>query len=602
VAEILASLHESARAALGEGPVSLTSDSAAARAESGPLCCVADARIDNVAELAARFGMARQTTPAALILTLYRAHGADCADLLEGDFAFVLWDAARKRLIGARDRFGVKPLYLAEDRQGLFVASDPGRLPARFRDDPADATCAAYLAGLPPDGNSTFFAGITRLPPASLFVREQGETRTRCYWRLEARPGIAEPLTAQAEQLRHILDRSVKKRLAGADAPGTLLSGGLDSSSVACLLRDSTGGPVPSFSLVHSQPALSEKSHIDAVLAQGGFAPRFFDGAQTGPFDGVPALLAELHEPFLAPNLAAMRPLFAAARERGVDVLFDGHGGDEVVSHGFELLPRLAQEGRWLALWQALAASDSFGQSRALLFLLFLRSQKRGRSRWLTTPLVRLLDRGPRGAKSSPLDFLDPGFARQTGLPDRIGAMRRERHAREKTDQGRHLAQLTNPIQAYAFEVLDRLNRAAGIEGRYPFWDRELVEFCLSLPAEAKLGGGWSRLVLRRAMAPLLPPSVTWRRDKIDFSQAILHGMIADRQRTVDHALSGRALEALIDLPRARETWRRMVRRPDRAEAQQVQAIWRFAVFATWIELRGQSAVPPQSLSKELAA
>lgn len=574
------------------------------RAEAGGLLCVADARIDNAVQLAARLGLPSDNEPTALILHLYRSVGLDCTDLLEGDFAFVLWDAPRRRIVAARDRFGVKPLYMAEDGDGIVLASDLGRIPLRFRRDFSDVAAASYLAGIVPDDTATFFARVKRLPPAAIFVRDRGGTCVRKYWKLQYRSCSPEPAASHAEHLRELLDRSVCRRLAGAKVPGTLLSGGLDSSSIAGLLRDRCEMHVPTFSLVFSEPGLAEKEHIESVLGLGGFEAHFLDGAKAaaGPFTHLTQMLQEMHEPFLAPNLAAMRPLFAAARERGVDLLFDGHGGDEVVSHGFELLPRLARDGEWLALWRALAAADTFGQQRPRLFLQHLRRHKRGRSRWLTGPLSRLLGADRDLPQFSPLDLVDADFAHETDLRDRIASTRSTRHGAALTEQDHHLARLTGPTQAYGFEILDRINRAAGIEGRYPFWDREVVEFCLSLPVETKLAEGWSRLVLRRAMEPVLPSSVVWRRDKIDFSGAILRGMIGDPARTVDRALGGCELEGYLDLSRARNCWSELTARPKQADARKIQAIWRFAVFAAWLEQRGQSGVEPQDRPKELVA
>lgn len=585
----------------GTPRVTLSSSNPRDRAESGALCCVADARIDNAADLAARLDLPSDVTPARLILTLYRASGLDCAEQLDGDFAFVIWDASLRRLIGARDRFGIKPLYLAGDSDGLAAASDPGRLPARFRSEMSDAAASAYLAGTIADDRRTFFARIGRVPPAQLFVKDAAGMTLRRYWQFEPVAPDTTPLAAQAERLRELLGRAITRRSAGAAHPGALLSGGLDSSSIARLLRDSSDAPLPTFSMVHSDPKLSERPHIEAVLGQGGFVPQFLDTTAIGPFHNLPQLLEQMHEPFMAPNLATIAPLFAQARAAGIDVLFDGHGGDEVVSHGMALLPRLAREGRWLALWRALRAADCFGQERTPLFLTYL-ARHRPRTRWLTRTLLRGLGEGPVQASFVPRNLVDPDYARFTGLDVRLESVRSARASVRSSESERHRAVLGGPEQSYGFEVLDRLNRANGIEGRYPFWDRELIEFCLSLPAESRLANGWTRLVLRRAMAPVLPQTVAWRRDKLDFTRAILRGMIADPDGQVEQALSGATLQGYVNLPLARSLWRALIEQPDRADARIVQAIWRCTVFAVWLDQRRHGAASDPFSNKELAA
>lgn len=580
-------------------PAAVASDSRHGPVRERGLCCVADARIDNRSELAARFELAANLAPAALILALYRRLGTDCVALLEGDFAFVLWDAPRRRLVGARDRFGVKPLYFSDDRSGFVVANDIGRLPGRARRDISDQAASAFLAGVVPDDGATFFPAIKRLPPASTFERDDYAMTTRRYWQLDANGASFARPADQAERLRELLERSVEKRLAGTSAAGALLSGGLDSSSIARLVRDRSDRAVPTFSLMHSEPALSERRYLDAILCLGGFSPTIFDGAAGGPFADLPELLEELHEPVLAPNLAAMRPLFRSARHAGVDVLFDGHGGDEVVSHGFDLLPKLAREGNWGALWRALGAADTFGQKRTGLFLQYFASRQQGIARRVTRRLGLMLDQGGTPGRFAATDFISPDYARQTGILERVAEASSARRREFQSPADRHRARLCGPEQSYAFEVLDRVNRAAGLEGRYPFWDRRLVEYCAALPMETKLAQGWSRLILRQAMAPVLPGCVAWRRTKVDFSGAILRGMIHDRERTVERALAGSALQDYLDLPRLRAFWQETAARPDRVDGKAVQAIWRIAVFATWLDLRRTGCTSAPALPTE---
>ena len=137
-----------------------------------------------------------------------------------------------------------------------------------------------------------------------------------------------------------------------------------------------------------------------------------------------------------------------------------------------------------------------------------------------------------------------------------------------------------------SFEVLDKLTAAAGIEGRYPFWDKRLLEFCLSLPSREKLDGGWSRLILRRAMEGVLPPAVQWRTDKLNFGPHIVRGMLAYHRALIDRILSQDAegIGEYVDLPEVTAAYRRIIERKEAVDGFDVQAVWKAVVLATWLK------------------
>jgi asparagine synthase (glutamine-hydrolysing) len=152
-------------------------------------------------------------------------------------------------------------------------------------------------------------------------------------------------------------------------------------------------------------------------------------------------------------------------------------------------------------------------------------------------------------------------------------------------EKEQHLAILDDPLQSYAFTVLDRNAAAAGIEPRYPFWDRRLVQFCLSLPPEQKLDGGWSRLILRRAMEGVLPPVIQWRRDKLDFAPHLATGMVDRHHELIEAVLNGGGAEIApyVSLVQVRGAFERLIRLRDRSDGADIQAVWRAVSLALWL-------------------
>lgn len=548
---------------------------------------VANAALYNRAELCEILDCDDEET--AVILAAYRRWGESCVDWLVGDFAFAIWDIGRQLLFCARDHFGVRPFYYCRG-QGLFAfASTPEPLirGAWFAPHLDDGFMADILVGQVTDCESTPYRSMRRLPPGHRARLDRDGLSVGRYWSLLPR---AQPGTNPAGQFRSLFHASVAARLADAPRPGAMLSGGLDSSSIACIARDlltAEGRTLPTFSLVYDRtPEFSERPFIEAVLAQGGFVPNIFEGHPH------PAFLAQEDRPWrelphVAPNMASTVRIQRVAAEQGVRVLLCGHGGDEVVSHGYGRLSDLARAHRWIKLWQELSAStDKSQRARAPALLRLVRryggGSVAGRIAGWAQPFEHVLDRGSR-LPIGGIDrkrFLHPALVRRTDL---VARLRNGRGDASLSEPEQHLATLTGALQPYAFETLDRAAALAGVEVRYPFWDKRLVEFCVSLPSEQKLNGGWSRLVLRHAMDGILPPSVQWRRDKLDFTPHLLGGMIGPERSGVERVLACDELASYVDRRALADAWERIVADPRRVNGAELQAVWRAVAVGQWL-------------------
>lgn len=544
-------------------------------------------RIDNRADLQATLAAAG-SGDAVLALAAYARWGEEFPLRLTGDFACAIWDPRQWRLFCVRDQMGIAPFYYQGDANVFRFASEPKALFAggAARREPDGAAIAAFLAGLPPPVDRMFDPGIRRLPPGHCCSVDARGVRVHAYWQLEAR--AERPRRDAPEQFRALLGEAVACRTIGRAPVGAMLSGGLDSSSIACLaapILARQGRALPTFSLVYDRtPEHNERPYIEAVLERGGLSPHFIAADDIDPFLRFDTMLGEQDGPFLAPNLATSRRTLAAARRAGIRIILDGHGGDEAVSSGGGRLSELAHGARLVALWRELRALD-LGPDVPLhrTFVRLLR--RHGPGRRLRSRLGRM--RAPQGGRrpsGAVARFLAPDPDLRAAVADQFHQMQTVVGPRAHTERAQHLHILRGEYQSYAAEILDRSCMAAGVEGRYPFLDRRLVEFCVSLDAAEKMHGGWSRLILRRAMAGVLPPEVQWRRDKFDFSEHLLGGLIAGRalvDDVLDRDVGG--IGAHADVPALRAAFHAMVAAPDEIDGAAVQAIWRTVALALWM-------------------
>jgi len=592
--------------ALGHAHLRTTPDDEAQPLFDGHLAIVADVRLDNRKHLLEALGRPdRAISDAALILTAYRHWGEECPRRLLGDFAFAIWDGERKSLFCARDHFGVKPFYYHLDAVRLVFASETKAIltPAGIDPDFDEAHISGLLAGLADDPYSTHHAGILRLPPAHALAVTATRSHLWAYWELE--PPATLPGTDHAQQFRELFDQAVNARLGDTDLAGAMLSGGLDSSSIAMIAgnrhRPVSCKGLPTFSLVFDKASgMDERPFIDAVLSNGEFDPAFIPIRDHAPFAGFDAILREQEGIFLAAGLSVSRKLYAAAAAKGLRVILDGHGGDEVVSHGHGFLHELARAGRWIALQRELRAfADTYGNDRTGLFLTFF--NRYGPTRHFR-PVRRLAGRvfspfrRPRESKPKPSPwrrFINREFASRTNLPDRIGTHARLSREALKSEAAFHRRMISSAGVAHSFEVLDKAAAGAGIEPRYPFWDKRLVEFCVALPASEKLSNGWSRHILRRAMDGILPPEVQWRRDKIDFKGNLVRGMLRHHRPLLDSVLIADAygIGEYVNLDELVSAYERMTTAPDSIAGDEVQFIWRSISLALWLDQTRRSDI-----------
>ena len=552
---------------------------------SGRFVLTADARVDNREELWRTLSIRRplgETTDADLILAAYGAWGEACPRHLVGAFAFAVWDAQDRSLFCARDHTGLRPFYYAHvpGERLVFASEIKGVLAAGVADDVDRERVADYLVRIVSDAEYTFYRHVRRLPPGhALRFGPDGLTVSQ-YWALDPDREVHYTSdAASAEAFRSVFDEAVRCRLRAPDPVGALLSGGLDSSSIAAvaqgLLADAGRPPPVTLSNVYPLvPACDERPYIDAVLESGRYAPHFVDADRvTRPLSAAPWVVGAFDQPSVAPAVSQMAGLYDLAASLGTRAVLDGHGGDEVVNTGPLYTKELALARRWRRLAREALPDGVRGARRAdrleFLYLVLLGLEggtigRRGEAR-----ARRLIGLGRRalarfdGEPPPALPFgnhVHPDLAREVDLPGRIRHFHEHwgTHARRRalTDRRWHYITLTSPLQAVALEQLNAFFAARGLEWRAPFWDHRLVELSLALPPDQKRRAGLGRYVLRQALHDALPPLVRDRPRKTMFSPSITHGLLENDAAALHDALASPlvGIEEYVDAESVRST------------------------------------------------
>ncbi len=574
----------------GPGPYRLRPD--------GPIL-TCDIRLESASALAILLAVDPGTSAPELILRAYDQWGTDCVTRIEGAFAFALWDPANALLFCARDRMGIKPFAWRRLPQGFAFSSEPAALLGwGGASDLDERWIADFLAGQIHDSESTAWASIRRLEPAHILVVATGtEPQITRYWTLT--PAADRPADVPTE-LRKALTEATRSAMQGGRA-GAMLSGGLDSSTVSLLARDirKSEGPgverLPVFLLTFpDSPALDERAYMDAVLATGGFAAHWIkQRAQRSGLTAAMQLLYEQGQPFAAPAMPATYGIYGAAAKTGVRILLDGHGGDEVISYGTNRVKELIAAGDWSGVWRetpGLASLEGLSRSRT-----FLRLMSDGaKSRVVRGVARRMGGANPTQSTKAWREMVHPDLVARSDLVGRTKAAHEPAPTAGMTaaeiEAQNHAKMIVGPLSAQAFEILNCMAAHQGIEARYPFYDRRVVELCIAQPASSKLRDGWTRALLRDAMRDVLPDPVLRRRDKVRFNVELVRGLLEDQTGRLDQLEKGGRLDGYINMDVLRRHLTTLRRDGLSVDPLVFVQIWRAAWLDIWLQ---QAATQP---------
>jgi asparagine synthase (glutamine-hydrolysing) len=561
----------------------------------GTLMITADARIDNREELSIALDLHKgegSVPDSSLILQSYERWGDSCVDHLLGDFAFAIWDANKHQLFCARDHMGVRPFYYYGTGEFFAFGSEIKPLfhipnvPREINEE----YIVHYLASICENRQITSYKHIYRLPAANTLTVTRTGIHLHCYWHLDPTREIRYASNDEYERaFREIFTDAVRCRLRSAYPVGLLLSGGLDSSSVVSVARDilkQEKNPIriiPSSSAIHTLsavfddvPEADERNFINAVLSKSEFSAHFLHPDRDSPLlkvNGHHWLKDDLPDD---KNLFISWQLYQHAQNLGIRTIIDGFLGDDTISYCGGCLAELTRKGKWHTVFR-----ESFGISRhwgipiwkiLLQQVIFRLMPSCMLSRW------QILRNHPKEYLQD-LPLINPDLAQRYNLAKSLW-YREEQQWLLKTARELHHFALAWPAHQYDLENLDAAAATFGLDLRHPFSDHRLIEFCLALPPEQKVRGGYTRAILRYGLASSLPNEVQARAGKTDLGLVFLHCMRAVEGRNLEEILFKEPrLKEYIDIDLLRKTYNQFM------DGNNVHAafLWRAAVLALWL-------------------
>jgi asparagine synthase (glutamine-hydrolysing) len=492
---------------------------------AGDFSITADARIDNRDELIPLLnfhGRPREgISDSEIVLAAYERWGEASPGRLLGDFSFVIWDRRKRRLFCARDPIGIKPFYYHLDGKAFRWASEPGAL---FEDgtipkEPNLPLICLYLLDRFDEREETLYKNIYRLPASHFIVIEDGKLRKGKYWDIDPNRSIRCKTDGEyAEHFLDLLKEAVRAQLRSHRPVGLLLSGGLDSSTIACtaewLHREKW---VPdhgfeTFSLVYDRLPCDERSFVAEVVKKWDLKANYVTYEENLPWVDFERI-QQFPDVAYYPTILGYGPIYQMAQQKGMKVILDGLGGDNVLAVGFDHLTDLFFRGNLFKLFSQLK-SDSRVFSTTPLYL-FLK--------YCLKPLV------PRAVKSNLKRFLgrdipawiNRDYLRRAGVYERLQPSVRALTFPTRSQQQIYEELFNGWDSNIAQTISEGFLPRFGLENRHPFFDRRIIEFLIALPEEQRWRKESPKWILREAMDGILPELVRQRKDIVTFTSTL---------------------------------------------------------------------------------
>ncbi|MES2606245.1 MAG: asparagine synthase (glutamine-hydrolyzing) [Pseudomonadota bacterium] len=451
-----------------------------------------------------------------VILHAYDKFGDRCVEHLSGMFAFALWDTAKKRLLLARDRIGIKPLYYAINSDQLMFASEIKGLLAEgsLRPEFNRSVLPEFLASRYVTGNETFFNGVRKLLPGHTlsWSAEEGFAERR-YWQLPTTPASSSlSRNDYVELVRNSLKDAVQSHLASDVPVGLFLSGGLDSSILASMMSALAKEPVHSFSVGFNEKAANELGYARMAANNAGTRHHEVLVSPNEFFSSLPHMIWHEDEPVA---FTSSVPLHVVSRLAGqhVKVVLTGEGADELFL-GYDYRYRVT------------ALNNRLGKYyKAMLPEALRHAVADGIAKWPASAR-RYAERTFLAVDTNPRDMFFENFSvfrrdlRHTLLQDAYAVQTENPHG---IALGHYHAAGNDPLQcmshadmqSFLVELLmkqDQMSMSASVESRVPFLDHRLVELVATIPSHHKMRGWQTKSLLRDAVKDLVPREILERK------------------------------------------------------------------------------------------
>lgn len=466
-----------------------------------------------------------------LILKLYQEYGYNAASLVEGFYSWIIWDGLKQEIIATRDRLGLFGLYYRLTSSNVLISNLPERLingNSLHPDEINSYSVVAYLHGKAPLEGQTFFRDVYACKPGETLIFRRNTYETRRYWKIEPQPTLHLKSDADyADYLRSLFFTIIREY---SDSPktGVMLSGGLDSTSIASAIRSThPESELLLFTFVTTElPEADESEYAFEVARFLNIEPHLIRADLLWTFRS-DSLKTSASTPFLLPYPDLWDGSLKLVRDLQISILFNGGGGDHLFGDEVYAYPDLFLSGRWLQLMSQINAQLPTSK---LGLLGIIRLMLLGPILWSYIP--QSLTNRPQMESWVNKQYTETYYAythireRELGIPFFMLPGKKQRYRLLDTAQ---ISQI--------FEKIVLLAQEYNIEIRFPWLDRRLIEFALSLPTTQTFQSGVRKVILRRAMENHLPIKVLSRKTKTSLSPVFKRGVIEREQKKIWHLL-----------------------------------------------------------------
>ncbi len=519
-----------------------------------------DATLYNLPDLRRTFGLKANTPAFQVILEGYRRRGDALFAMLDGDFALVLEDKRRNKIHAVRDPLALRPLYYIKVKEGYrFAGSIDNLLKTPGQKKSPNFRALRRFIHLRAIGyEETLYDTVFRIPPGHILrIDRTGSRSLRRYWFPEKIiPRYDLSIAEAAKRFETLFSRAIERRTASASETAFELSGGLDSSSVLvqALALYPSAPPLDTYSLTFPRYDCDESTYLESFDSSLPLRRHRFKLTDDSLPDVSSTFAYHPHWPQTT-TFGMYLPMLEQMRADGKKIILSGQGGDHLLGGGPCLLGDLLRRRR---------IRDFLKQIPALRYAPFRPTLSCTLPPGFVGPLKRFKSRLFPHEQSDAFEPIEDLFSLKE-----IDSPLRHYTLAPLLDAGEILLRDAN--------LFHSAREHFGLEYRHPFFDKELIEFLLSLPPEYKYSRGWSKVLLRYTLTERLPPAILSRRDKADFAE-VLHARIArsDPQHFFrDSILVAEELLSASELQHLRREW-------ERKNRSALPRLWALFNLETW--------------------
>ena len=444
-----------------------------------------------------------------VILNSYKEYGEDCLHKLNGMWAFAIWDKKENSLFCSRDRYGIKPFYYYKDQNRFIFGSEIKQI-LDYKVDKSinDDIIYDYLVfNFIDHTEKTFFKNIKKLPAGWKIKVTANEFSVSKWYELPQGRIEGGGVKTLYEDFYNLVYDSVRIRLRSDVEVGSCLSGGLDSSTIVCLMNDILHNEgkaeiQKTFTAAYDDPSIDERKYVEEVIRQTKSTKYYCFPDSKGLLEDFDKMVWHQEEPFTGSTVFAQWSVFRKIHETGIKVVLDGQGSDEILLGYFSFFP-FHLKRFMLNPFKFFSEFFSGIDTTNLGLIKFSENLV-----YFNTPFIRY-----RHVINNAKSFLNRDFVFSRNRRDVFNVM----VAASGLDTNR-LSNLWNISLPSLLRYEDKNSMAFSVEARLPFLDHRLVEFIFSIPYDYLIKNGWTKFVLRESMKDRIPEDIRMRKGKLAFS------------------------------------------------------------------------------------